>query len=1271
MSTSDSTTTITTTTTTTTNNTTNTTTNTTDNTSFSIVEGADITQQTMTFIQSLCNDDKIISRELNEQNLPVPQFKMILTCNTLPHISCVDNVDSIDCVDNVDSIDSIDSNDCVNNVNSIFTKPDSENILSDTNTDLKLKQNKLNLTQLPDDNPTYIAHEEKYVKLWNVDTDENLYRCMLRKNKDCPKFEQLDGPPFVSGNLHPGHIAVGSFKSALFNYKIMDGYNCCVKLGYDCHGLPALNKTAEENNLTIEEFKALSHAESNALCEKMIFKYKNSWKPLIQRIGRLADFEDDYMTRNPEFMESCWWVFKQIFDKGHIYKGEKVMPYSYGNQTPLSNFEASSNYKEKNTKSIYVGFELDDVNDNQTNETNETNKIKNKTYVVAWTTTPWTLPANLALCVNADLTYVKFRVIDEKKTTSTISNDNMYIMSKACIENLFGKNTKIDILCEMKGCELVNMTYKPIFPFTEKIDSNNNINRVYKIVADTYVTNGSIGSGIVHLAPAFGDDDFRVCFANNLIDNTTVASYCPIDEFGRFLDIIEPYKGRLVFSCEDDIRADLKSLGKLFKTQLYTHNYPYCWRTNTPLIYRTNPSYYIRVTDFKNRMIELNKTVNWYPSFIGTERFNNWLRDIKDWSVSRSTSYATPIPIWRSDDGSEICVGSIDELEELTGIKISNLHPEYVNDILIEKNGKIYKRISDTFDCWFESGAVPMAQCHYPFNEASKELETKEYLSDFICEGLDQTRGWFYTLLVLSTVIFDKAPYRNVLCTGMILDANGDKFSKRLGNYVDPQISLSTYGADIIRTFFINSPVMNADVLKFNDDNILFLKRRFTPYINGVKFWIENTINFIKQKDIETIDLAPSKNIYKITNLFDRWIIVRTNKLVENVKTLMDNYRFSSAIELLLEYIDELANWYIKFNRDRIKGVISEQDRLESIYVLYNVLMTYCRLWAPFTPFMSEHIYQHLRYCSSEFSSINSVLLTDYPRVVTNMNDNQNNVNNEILTMFKDLQRIWTLIRILREKSARHKKFIVPLKSCTIYHDDSKYLDILKNNIGLIQDKLNCQKIIFELLKTNVTVKMDPDRKAVGIFFRKEASHVMKVLESQNGDTLLDVYNGKTELKYTSSSFDEILDQRFYKLIKIPHSTIENTLCLIDNDIMVSIDCTYDEDIHNNYQNRSLYAAVQKCRKHMKLRPRHKVTVILDDRYATDIMKSTLQNSLNNTNVIIGDFCDDSMYSTLNGIHEDDSHLVYGQKFELETLTNTSTITGRIVVHHFKKSDNE
>ena len=844
---------------------------------------------------------------------------------------------------------------------------------------------KRNLQQLPNDQ-TYISHENQYIAFWE---SIDLYSKLIEKNANSPDYVFIDGPPFVSGKLHQGHAAVTAIKSSVTNFHSMKGLKCKFKLGYDCHGLPIENLVCKENSLdTPEKINSLGLKQFNKLCDQTIDKYTKSWTPIFQQSGRLADFENVYMTRDLTFMESVIWIFKQLWEKDLIYKGNKVLAYSYANQTPLSNFEASLNYKMIDTKSVYVSFELDEIKENG-----------KKINIIAWTTTPWTLCANLALCVHPELDYVEIKIIE---------TDSHYIIGKSSINNCFNKKQKYEVIKEFKGLELVGKKYKPIFHYTERIDKLNHYHREYKIVADNFVTSGDIGTSVVHLAPAFGNEDYAVCEANGIINNKNVADYCPIDKYGKYTDTIEDFMGMLVFDAEDLIREKLKNEGKLLKTQLFKHSYPYCWRSDTPLIYRTTESYYVNVQKLKDRMVELNQTVNWYPEEIGKNRFHKWLVNTKDWAISRYRFYGTPIPLWVSetDPNDVMCVGSIQELETLTGQKIDNLHPEYLNELTIIKNGTVYKRITDIFDCWFESGSVPMAQMHYPFSEESKQIESREYLSDFICEGLDQTRGWFYTLLILSTAIFDKAPYKNVMCTGLILDKDGNKICKSKGNSEDPMKAMREYGTDTMRAFYLSSPLTHAEPLKYDDANIKQLKKRLIPYINGVKFWIEHTLNYMRQNNIDELDI-PCIDKINLTNLMDKWIILRTDQLTQQVNENMENYHPGNSVNLLLDYIDDLTNWYIKFNRDRLKGHEGVETWRDSIYVLYNVLMKYCLLWAPFTPFLSEHIFQHLSTCSSKYKEIDSVLLCDYPTIKNNTHD-QN--DSDFLKMFNDLQKICTMV---------------------------------------------------------------------------------------------------------------------------------------------------------------------------------------------------------------------------------------------------------------------
>jgi isoleucyl-tRNA synthetase len=1069
---------------------------------------------------------------------------------------------------------------------------------------------KANFEQLSPDS-TYSSHEAGVQAYWDV-----INLPALLKEKGGKPFNFMDGPPFVSGSLHYGHLAVGSYKSAVCNVMGMLGYDSSYILGFDCHGLPIESKVAKEHELSTTQIEEMGVANFNKLCDQMITDVSASWVPLFGKFGRLADFDAPYMTRDLNFMESTIWIFKQLYEKGLVYSGNKVMPYSHALETPLSNFEAGQNYQDVVTKSVYVRFEVRDALPFKTDVRGVQTHFVGQTHFVAWTTTPWTLPSNLALCVNADVDYV---LVEDLEDTSI-----HYILSKNSLANLYGKKrvSKVNILGECKGSDLEGVHYVPVLPYMT--DMNIVLGRdnadFFKVLCDPYVKDEGAGTSIVHQAPAFGEDDFRVCEKNGLVNNVTVDDYCPITSKCVYTEVVRDYADAFVLDADDRIRSDLMAAGHVIKVQEYSHSYPHCYRTDTPLVYRTVRSFFISLGPLKDRMIELNKTVTWHPEEVGSNRFGNWLENAKDWAVSRFRYYGTPIPIWINDEDPTdmICVGSIDELAELTGVdrmSIENLHPEFVNDLKIVRNGNTYSRVPDIFDCWFESGSVPFAQTHYPFDsEAVEKLEQSEFLSDFICEGLDQTRGWFYTLLVLSTAILDKAPYRNVVCTGMVLDEQGNKLSKRLKNYADPNVVLGEFGADMVRIYFVRSPLMRAEPLNFSTKNIHKLKNRFVPYINSFKFLIEHTLNFMSTNNVQVkwgrsyFDMEMGQT----ANLMDKWLLNRMIQIGQDVNRHVQEYRMGHAIDVLLESIEELTNWYLKLNRDRLKGSAGKFEQEASLSTLYTALLTYTQLWAPFTPFLSEYLFQRLKmlHVDASIVKVKSVLLTNYPTFLGSQIDTQT------LKMMTDLQRVCQMVRNIRCGSDNHTSRMTPFRVCTISHGVAEYLDALRSEIATIQSELNVERFEFEPLAQNVEISVKVDHRAMGRAFRKESGPIQEFIRSQDATLLYSMYSGEdVKLEYNKEDGDTIVleyPSPYFELVPVPKAELtDSKYTIVETDLMVQVDPTYDEDINYKYQARLLHSVMQKARKVMALRPWHNVTVMVDNKFVsanpdliTDLTKS-------------------------------------------------------------------
>ena len=807
--------------------------------------------------------------------------------------------------------------------------------------------------------------EEGVLAFW---AENQTFEKSLKKNEGKERYKFYDGPPFATGLPHYGHLLAGTIKDIVPRYQTMRGKYVERRFGWDTHGLPI--EALAQDALGVAgapEIKKLGIDKFNEQCRSMVLKYVSEWRKTVTRMGRWVDFDHDYKTMQPEFMETIWWVFKQLWNQGRVYKSHRIMPYSWKLSTPLSNFEAGSNYKDVQDPTVTVrtpvvsfpeGSRLASLVSGPQSE-------RPVVYLLVWTTTPWTLPENLAMCAGANIDYVAVRdVTDEAKP--------VYIMAKLRLPAIFKKPEQYEIIAEFKGTELKGTSYEPIFPyFADKAAEG-----AFKVLNDDYVTTDD-GVGIVHIAPAYGEDDFRVCKEAGM-----TAFVDPLDDACAFTDAIPEYKGRFCKDCDKDIIRQLKGMGKLVHQATIVHSYPYCDRTDTPLIYRAIDAWYVKVEDLHERLAKNNAGVHWTPDYVGEKRFGNWLEEARDWNISRNRFWGSCIPVWINDADPDdmICVGSIKELEELSGEKVTDLHKHFVDKIVIKKDGKTYHRTPEVLDCWFESGSMPYAQQHY-----MGEGDFKDYFpADFIAEGLDQTRGWFYTLMVLGTCLFDQSPYKNVIVNGLVLAEDGKKMSKRLKNYPDPTKMLDTYGADAIRLYMIYSPVVKAESLKFSEKGVQQLMRDLLiPWWNAYSFFVTyaNVDGFhddeVMRPSFATASAAEGNdaNTFEVSNVLDRWIVSSMETLIHDVTAAMDVYDLQKSVRPFVKFIEDLTNWYIRRSRRRFWKSTNDGDKLCAYRTLRYVLVQLAKVAAPFTPFIAEEIYTNLKGKSDP----ESVHLCDFP----------------------------------------------------------------------------------------------------------------------------------------------------------------------------------------------------------------------------------------------------------------------------------------------------
>lgn len=858
--------------------------------------------------------------------------------------------------------------------------------------------------------------EEEILSYWEKD---GTFKKSLAKNEGKSQYRFYDGPPFATGLPHYGHLLAGIIKDIVPRYQTMRGKYVERRFGWDTHGLPIEALAQEALGVAgAPEIKALGVDKFNEQCRSMVLKYVNEWEKTVTRMGRWVDFKNDYKTMNPEFMETIWWVFKQLWNQGRVYKSHRIMPYSWKLSTPLSNFEAGNNYKDVQDPTVTVRTKALAA----TSETMKSLLSSEKTvYLLVWTTTPWTLPENLMICAGAAIDYVAVRdLTDESKS--------VYIMAKARLEHIFKKEGDREIVAEFKGSELKGVEYEPIFPYF----ADKKAEGAFRVTNDDYVTTDD-GVGLVHIAPAYGEDDFRVCKEAGM-----TAFVDPLDDACAFTDAIPELKGRFCKDCDKDLIKWLKAEGKLVHQATIVHSYPFCDRTDTPLIYRAIDAWYVRVEDLHERLAKNNAPVHWTPDYVGEKRFGNWLEEARDWNISRNRFWGSCIPVWINDEDPEdmICVGSIKELEELSGEKVTDLHKHFVDKIVIKKDGKTYHRTPEVLDCWFESGSMPYAQQHYMGEQGTGKSIDEFFPADFIAEGLDQTRGWFYTLMVLGTCLFDKSPYKNVIVNGLILAEDGKKMSKRLKNYPDPNLMLNTYGADAIRLYMIYSPVVKAESLKFSENGVKQLMRDLLiPWWNAYSFFV--TYANVDGFNDEEVAFPESENV------LDRWIVSSMETLIAEVTDAMDNYDLQKSVRPFVKFVEDLTNWYIRRSRRRFWKSTNDGDKLSAYKTLRYVLVQLSKVAAPFTPFIAEEIYRNLKGKSDP----DSVHLCDFPTANAAARDL------DLERRMADVQAAVELGRRLRADN--DLKVRQPLSALKLAGGDVAGLE------SLIEDELNVKKVEF------------------------------------------------------------------------------------------------------------------------------------------------------------------------------------------------------------------
>lgn len=981
-----------------------------------------------------------------------------------------------------------------------------------------------------DANMKFVDREQEVLKFWK---DNKVFEKSIELRKDSEPFTFYDGPPTANGMPHIGHVLTRAVKDIIPRYRTMKGYNVLRKAGWDTHGLPVELEIEKMLGISgkpqIEEYGIEPFVQK---CKESVWKYKGEWEKMSDEVGFWVDMQDPYITYEDNYIESVWWALKTIWDKKLIYKGHKIVPYCPRCGTSLSSHEVAQGYKDVKEKTVVAKFKL----------------VDEDTYVLAWTTTPWTLPSNVALVVNPNEQYAK-----------VTTKDGSYILAENLISKHFEEDEVLSKECFI-GTDLEYKEYVPLFDFIKPEK------KAYIITCDDYVTLTD-GTGIVHSAPAFGEDDARI---GRMYDLPFLQ---PVDEQGKFTEEITPWAGTFVKDCDIEIIKDLKINGKLFKAENHEHSYPHCWRCDTPLLYYARSTWFIEMSKVREQLVANNKTVNWLPETIGEGRFGNFLENVIDWGISRERYWGTPLPIWECECGHRHMIGSKDELKSMANNCPDDieLHKPYVDNVTIkcEKCNGEMTRVKEVIDCWFDSGCMPFAQFHYPFENVEKFNQT--FPADFISEAVDQTRGWFYTLMAISTLLFEKAPYKNVIVLGHVQDGEGKKMSKSKGNAVSPREALEKQGADAVRWYFYynSQPWLPS---RYSDENVNEGQRKFLSTL-----W--NTYSFfVLYANIDNFDASKYKLEFDKLSDMDKWILSKLNTLVKYVDEGLDQYKLTETSRAIMTFTDELSNWYVRTSRERFWVSDMPQDKINAYMTLYTSLVTVAKITAPYLPFMTDSIYTNL-VCSVDKTQPISVHLCDFPTY------DESCINLELEKNMGDVSEIVTLGRSCRENA--NIKNRQPIGKMFVKADN----ELEESFKEIIKDELNVKDIEFVKDTSSFsTYSYKPQLKTLGKKYGRLVPLIGKaLLEVEPMEFMEELKSGVAKLvvnKETGESVELALDD-----VLVAVEKVEGYITKSSNNFTVVLETTLSEELLNEGYMREVVSKIQTMRKESGFDVTDKITV--------------------------------------------------------------------------------